>query len=224
MTVKRLREAIPPTEIEFDSENANIGTERGERMIGESLETVGPGRAPVIDAAGRVIAGNKILQAAIERGIPIDIIETYGEAMLVHQRKDLDLTDPKGKARRMAYLDNRTSEVSLAWDVKQIEKSHQAGMDMTEMFFPSELAKLGADIQTEFGMDFISKGKGGSNTLMPDADDRMIETHKGQTWILGGHRLTLGTGLRPGDAEVMILAWERFTGYTAELAEDDDSE
>jgi hypothetical protein len=226
MTIKRIHENVDPAEIVLDAENANLGTERGTAMLQRSLQENGPGRAVLIDRQNRGIAGNKTLEAAIAAGIPLNIIDTYGEALLVHRRLDLDLDDPTGTARRMAYMDNRAGELNLAWDVQQIKQDHEAGLDTTEFFFPRELEAMGVEIDVDLGLDYLGKTGGGGPLLPPADTDPFLEVRVGQRWLLGGHILHIGSDLRTGDAVVMIRAWERYTGERAKLAyaADDDED
>ena len=96
-----------------DPQNANQGTARGRGLLAHSLRDLGAGRSIVVDRAGVVIAGNKTLEEAAALALPIEVVETSGERLVVVQRMDLDLTaDPR--ARRLALADNRTSELGLA--------------------------------------------------------------------------------------------------------------
>ena len=98
-----------------DPENANLGTERGLRMLDDSLQEDGAGRSILVDRDGVTIAGAKTLERAADIGLPIRVVKTDGTELVVVQRTDLDL-DGEGeeqvRARRMAYRDNRSSEVS----------------------------------------------------------------------------------------------------------------
>jgi hypothetical protein len=85
-------------------------------MIRRSLERNGTGRSVLIDKEGNIIAGNKTVEAATEAGLKIRVVETQGDELIVVQRTDLDLNDPKGRARELAFADNRVAEVNLNWD------------------------------------------------------------------------------------------------------------
>lgn len=123
-----------------DDQNANSGSERGLQMLEDSLHEVGAGRSLVADAKDRIPAGNKTMEAAVNAGITDVIeVETEGDALIVHKRKDWNLDDPHGPARKYAYLDNRVSEVSLNWDAAQIAADIEAGVDLSAMFTPDEL-------------------------------------------------------------------------------------
>lgn len=137
------------TDFTPDAQNANLGSERGSRMLDDSLASVGLGRSIVVDKAGRVIGGNKTQEAAVERGFEDAIVvHTDGDTLVVVQRDDLDLADgdPNNKARRMAYLDNRTSEVSLTWDAQQIAADIEAGMELGYAFSEDELAAIAGGV------------------------------------------------------------------------------
>lgn len=140
------------TDLTPDQQNANAGTERGAYMVSQSLSTLGAGRSIVVDKEGRVIAGNKTLQAAADLELPIRVIETDGKELVVVQRNDLDLTEKKGKARQLAYADNRSSEVGLAWDAERLLADIEGGIDLGQWFHNDELEALlkAADIPDDW--------------------------------------------------------------------------
>ena len=59
------------TDLKPDNLNGNLGTERGQKMIQDSLREDGAARGIVIDKNGTVIAGNKTLENAVDIGWPI---------------------------------------------------------------------------------------------------------------------------------------------------------
>ncbi len=108
-----------------DDKNFNKGTEYGTQVLKESIEKYGAGRSILIDKNGKVIAGNKTLQAAVEAGQVNDnvlLIETDGKDLVAVQRSDLDL-DSDITARELAFVDNRASEVGLNWDYELVGSS-----------------------------------------------------------------------------------------------------
>ncbi len=125
-----------------DAKNANLGTERGRFLLEKSFRELGAGRSVVTDAEGRMIGGNKALEIAEELGLPIEVIQTDGSMLVVVQRTDLDLSDDLGRARKLAYFDNRTSEIGLAWSAEQIVADLDTGVDLEGMFREDELAEL----------------------------------------------------------------------------------
>lgn len=127
--------------LRVDPQNANLGTARGMALLDESLETCGAGRSITIDKHGVVIAGNKTLEAARRRGMPIQVVQTRGDELVVVQRTDLDLIeDPK--ARQLAYYDNRVRELGIAWSPDQLKADLLAGVDLGCAFFPEEIDVL----------------------------------------------------------------------------------
>lgn len=128
-----------------DSQNVNLGTERGHYMVDWSLTELGAGRSILADADGHVIAGNKTLEAAADHQLPVRVVQTDGRELVVVQRTDLRLTG-KGKererARQLAIADNRASEVGYAVDVEALLTHSQSGVDITPMFFESEVEAL----------------------------------------------------------------------------------
>jgi len=129
--------------LQDDSKNANQGTERGQYMLEKSYEEAGAGRGILVDRNGKLIAGNKSRATAILAGIENAIVvQTDGTELVVTQRTDLDLDDPdpNNPARRLAYWDNRTSEVGLEWDPDQIRADLEAGLNLATMFGEGELS------------------------------------------------------------------------------------
>ncbi len=171
-----------------DEHNANRGTVRGRAMIEASIRECGAGRSIVVDREGRVIGGNKTLDVIEKLGIPVQIVPTDGKTLVVVQRTDLDLeSDPR--ARRLAYLDNRTTDVDLEWDVETIAADLEAGIELGDLFDKGELDEILAGLEPEPGE-------------APEAQiDRAEElqqkwqTARGQLWEIGKHRLLCGDSL-----------------------------
>src|SRR5713101_6347390 len=107
--------ATPPRSIQtledltLDPQNANRGTARGQQALAHSLTAFGAARSIVADRAGRVIAGNKTLAQATALGLPLQVVHTTGDRLVIVQRTDLDLL-ADDRARCLALADNRTTE------------------------------------------------------------------------------------------------------------------
>jgi hypothetical protein len=124
-----------------DDRNANLGTERGRYMIERSLTKLGAGRSIVVDKNGKIIAGNKTTETAVESGFEDTIIvQTDGTKLVVVQRTDLDL-DTDAKAKELAIADNRTSEVSYNPDPEILLEIGQE-IDLSDYYTQSEMDKL----------------------------------------------------------------------------------
>ena len=130
-----------------DRSNANKGTQRGRGMVESSLRETGAGRSIVVDKNGQVIAGNKTLEAwaDIASNDDVVVVETDGKKLVVVQRSDLDLSDDTGAARKLAFYDNRASEVGLDWDTEELFASMQNGMDLSSFWNEDELGELFAE-------------------------------------------------------------------------------
>lgn len=136
-------EQIPLSSLSPDEHNANKGTERGTFMIRRSLEKLGAGRSLVLDRNGRIIAGNKTAESAAEIGLEdVLIVRTRGDKLVAVLREDLDLDDPAGLARELAYADNRAGQVSLDWDVDILAEDLAGGVDFNDWFKPFEIEAL----------------------------------------------------------------------------------
>ncbi len=125
-----------------DENNANKGTERGLRILDDSLRELGAGRSILVDKHGVILAGNKTQERAVDIGLTDAIVvHTNGTQLVVVQRDDLDATEPAG--RRMGLLDNRSSELGLDWNTEvlagMLEKDPAA---LKGLFEDRELDKL----------------------------------------------------------------------------------
>lgn len=141
-------------QLKLDKRNANKGTDKGRDALVHSLRSYGAGRSILLDKKGRVIAGNKTVQQAIDAGFnekDLIIVKTDGSKIVAVQRVDLDL-ERDSKAKALAIADNRVSELDLEWDpavLAQITKE----ADLSALFSESDLKKL-------IGDDAAKKGGG----------------------------------------------------------------
>ena len=104
-------------ELAQDQRNFNKGTEQGQELMERSFKEMGAGRSILIDKNGNIIAGNKSQKAAIAAGIKkVRVIETTGDELVAVKRTDVDIDSAEG--RKMAYLDNLTTQVNLTWDLR----------------------------------------------------------------------------------------------------------
>ena len=169
-----------------DPGNANKGTDKGRAAVAQSLVECGAGRSILADRDGVVIAGNKTLEAARKLGLPIRVVESTGEELVIVRRTDLDLSADE-KARRLAYLDNRAGQVGLDWDAEQMLEDLQEGVDLSDIFEDDEIKRL---------LDSVATGNPADD---PGAEmDRADELQEkwgvqpGQIWAAGEHRIACG--------------------------------
>ena len=133
-----------------DTHNFNRGTEEGQQLMERSFKELGAGRSILLDREGNIIAGNKSQEAARKAGIKrVRIVETTGDELVAVKRTDIDIDSAEG--RRMALLDNLTTQVNLAWDPSEIEavSSEIEGFDPSDYGFdPSQLEVAGMGDET----------------------------------------------------------------------------
>jgi site-specific DNA-methyltransferase (adenine-specific) len=181
-----------------DSNNANKGTARGAASIRASIQKNGAGRSILLDRNGKIIAGNKTAREAASAGMEdVIVIKTDGSQLVAVQRTDLDLTTDKS-ARELAYADNRTAEIDLAWDPAIIAADIENGISLCDLWEDDETRKLIASIKTQTASE--------SAPVTPD--QVTTRCRQGDMWTLGDHKLLCGDS-RESAAVAKILENER---------------
>ena len=115
-----------------DDINVNVGTERGQALLGKSIASFGAGRSILIDKDNRVIAGNKTLEEAIKQGIvKVRVIETEGDVLVAVKRNDIDLDSKEG--RELALADNVVAKENIRFDENALsELKEKFGLNREE--------------------------------------------------------------------------------------------
>ena len=147
-------------ELVQDEHNFNKGTDEGGKLMERSFKEMGAGRSVLIDKHGKIIAGNKSQKAAIAAGIKrVRVIETTGDELIAVKRTDVELESEQG--RKMALLDNLTTQVNLAWDEAELQT-------ITGEIEGFDVGDFGFDIkdmpQTEFATGKTSEGESTQQT------------------------------------------------------------
>lgn len=157
-----------------DKRNANKGTRRGKQMVAQSIKELGAGRSAVAAKDGTFLAGNKSAEAAKSQGLPVRVVDTEGDEFVVVRRQDIPTGDHP-KARKLAYADNRTSEISLEWDTDQVKEDWRAGVigDGT-LFKPEELEDITGEwietteaVTAEYTGEYGGDGEDGAGPSKP---------------------------------------------------------
>jgi|TARA_R110000824_G_scaffold368249_1_gene557543 hypothetical protein len=124
-----------------DPNNANKGTERGNKVLEDSLQRYGLGRSILLDKHGTIIAGNKTAEVAGQVGIEnVTIVETTGNEVVAVMRTDLDLSKD-AEARELALADNRVGELSLDYDLDVLGEQ-LSRLDMSAFWTNTEVERL----------------------------------------------------------------------------------
>jgi hypothetical protein len=121
-----------------DPKNRRKHTPRNVGMIVEALHKVGTGRSIVIDENNEVLAGNATIEAAGEAGITdLKVVEAKGSELVAVRRTGLS----EAQKRDLALYDNRTAELA-EWNVDQLVKDAEEGLDLETFFYEDELSAL----------------------------------------------------------------------------------
>ena len=177
-------ESIKIASLAADPKNARKHDRRNLDTIKASLVRFGQQKPIVIDGAGQVVAGNGTLAVAAELGW--DKIEAVRTALIGRE------------AIAFAVADNRTAELA-EWD---------------EDILAETLAVLQNDddideTATGFSLDEIAELIGGGEIGLTDPNDAPgvqddVVTVKGDTWLLGNHRLRCGDSTNEGDVALLL--------------------
>lgn len=188
--------------------NANTGSVRGTQLLKSSIEECGGGRPIVVDKNGIAIAGNKTLQRAMDAGLSVVVVPSDGSKLVVAVRTDLDLDDETTAARRLAYLDNRTSELGLVWDAKRLEQDLSSGLALGGLFTEQERRAVLAELMQPQHQELLLR----SPITFEREDDR-------QVWLSAVERIASRPGATFPDK---LDGWvEEQLGALAEVSRED---
>lgn len=194
------RTALKLTDLKPDTRNANRGTDRGARMIEQSLRQYGAGRSILVDKDGNIIAGNKTVEAAQKAGIQtVRVIETDGTEIIAVKRTDLDIDSKEG--RELAVADNRTNQVSLEWDAEVLQELIDEGADMSALFDQGEIEQMFAAI-ADYGEGDDGLLDGVDPDEIPEAAEPVCKL--GDLWQLGRHRLICGSSTDAAAVSILM--------------------
>src|SRR4051812_19479435 len=122
------------TDLRFDEQNINKGSEYGNFLLERSLREGGAGRSILIDKNNVIIAGNQTAAKAGKIGLEdVIIVPTDGKKIIAVQRTDIDINSAEGA--RLKILDNTVSKHNY---VENIEVAA-----ITTEAYDLEPAKLG---------------------------------------------------------------------------------
>ena len=103
-----------------DDHNFNKGNEQGAQLLERSFRECGAGRSVLIDKDNRLVGGNKAQKGFKAAGKKkVIIVDSDADTLVAVRRKDVSLDSAEG--RKMAYLDNLTTQVNLTWDQTELQ-------------------------------------------------------------------------------------------------------
>ncbi len=147
----------------------------------------------MIDTRGRILGGHKTVEQAKHLGLPITVVPTTGQELVVVQRVDLDArTAPR--AQELALADNRVAELDLDWDPAVLRQLEQAGVALEAFWTPEEFARLLAPEGPEAQPD--------EHTVLAPPTTTTIR--RGDVFQLGRHRLACGDATSATDVARLL--------------------
>ena len=132
-------DVIDVDELIPDDHNFNKGSEQGAQLIERSFKEFGAGRSVFIDKDNRLVGGNKAQKGFKAAGKKkVIIVDSDADTLVAVRRKDVSLDSAEG--RKMAYLDNLTTQVNLTWDQTELEavQADVEGFDIADFGFDIE--------------------------------------------------------------------------------------
>ena len=122
-----------------DDHNFNKGNEQGAQLLERSFRECGAGRSVLIDKDNRLVGGNKAQKGFKAAGKKkVIIVDSDADTLVAVRRKDVSLDSAEG--RKMAYLDNLTTQVNLTWDETELQavQADVEGFDIADFGFDIE--------------------------------------------------------------------------------------
>ena len=119
-----------------DDHNFNKGNEQGAQLLERSFRECGAGRSVLIDKDNRLVGGNKAQKGFKAAGKKkVIIVDSDADTLVAVRRKDVSLDSAEG--RKMAYLDNLTTQVNLTWDETELQavQADVEGFDVADFGF-----------------------------------------------------------------------------------------
>ena len=166
-------EVVSIDDLVQDDHNFNKGNEQGAQLLERSFRECGAGRSVLIDKDNRLVGGNKAQKGFKAAGKKrVVIVDSDADTLVAVRRKDVSLDSAEG--RKMAYLDNLTTQVNLTWDETELQavQADVEGFDIADFGFDIE------DLpQVTFPTgDDVHDNSANSNNEESDNDEEKDET------------------------------------------------
>ncbi len=182
-----------------DPNNANRGTERGHRIVNNSIQRHGAGRSGLAARDGTMIAGSQTLEEMAALGMKIKPVHTTGDEWVVVIRDDVE--PGSEQATLMGLEDNRGAQEGIEWDPGILAEFAQQ-FDVSGLFTGDELAEWAQPSEPE-------AGAGGDEFDTTPDDGGETRAQLGDLWVIGGkHRLLVGDCTDPANV-ARLMGGER---------------
>ncbi len=142
MTINTINDLKP------DPNNANRGTERGHRIVNNSIQRHGAGRSGLAARDGTMIAGSQTLEEMAALGMKIKLVHTTGDEWVVVIRDDVE--PGSEQATLMGLEDNRGAQEGIEWDPGILAELAQQ-FDVSGLFTGDELAEWAQPSEPDAG-------------------------------------------------------------------------
>ena len=124
------------------TDNANLHTLRGMRMLAASLENLGYVAPMTAAAHGEVLDGSARLELAFAQfDDEVLVIKHDGSKPIIMIRTDIEDATSQ-KAKEISYKANRVAEIDLDWSPEQLLLDLESGIDLSDAFYPEELNEI----------------------------------------------------------------------------------
>jgi len=148
--------------------NFNKHTDKGMKMLKDSLKRNGAGRSILIDKNDNIIAGNGVAEASKDVIDDVRVIESDGKKLIAVKRIDIDIDSLEG--RELALGDNAIGEANLQWDDENIQKAKKEfGLEPAEWDAPDNAWGGGFDGLPE---ELLNQDIGGGTFILLQGDGK----------------------------------------------------
>ena len=158
-----------------DDHNFNKGNEQGAQLLERSFRECGAGRSVLIDKDNRLVGGNKAQKGFKAAGKKkVIIVDSDADTLVAVRRKDVSLDSVEG--RKMAYLDNLTTQVNLTWDQTELEavQADVEGFDIADCTPDWVLEQMQAEAETAEAADARDNKEDKNEERKRDPDSEII--------------------------------------------------
>ncbi len=158
-----------------DDRNFNRGNEQGAQLLERSFRECGAGRSVLIDKDNRLVGGNKAQKGFKAAGKKkVIIVDSDADTLVAVRRKDVSLDSAEG--RKMAYLDNLTTQVNLTWDETELQavQADVEGFDIADYTPDWVMEQIQAEVETAEAADARDDKEDKKEERKRDPDSEII--------------------------------------------------